>query len=356
MPVYIGADFHASQQTLSYLTTEDGEIHRCRLEHEAEDPRHENVRRFYSQFESKVIVGLETGGHSQWFENMLEDLGHEVWVGDATRIRRLAVRKQKNDKLDANHILDLMVSGRFPTLIRRCQASCEVLRQIGHRHKIVKMRTMAKNSLQAIAINAGLTLRHKLHSERGRAKLEALNLSPVVACQAAELIKLIDNLTTEAERVETWLREQADGDRRVELLRTQYGVGLLTSLALIHTLEPVGRFPNARKVTAYAGMDPVEDRSNERGRIGPISKAGSKMLRFLLCEAAQVAIKEDAGLRHHFNRVMKRRNTQKAIVAVARKLLVRSFIMLRDQIDVNEFHRRGLEARSSRKNAKPPSA
>jgi len=352
MPVYIGVDFHTSQQTLSYLTTEDGEIHRCRLEHEPDEPRHENVRQFYSQFQGQVIVGLETGGRSQWFEDMLDELGHEVWVGDAAQIRALAVRKQKNDKLDAEHILVLMVTDRFPKVIRRSKPSCEVLSQIGYRHKIVKMRTMAKNNLQSIASNAGLNLRFRLHTERGRAWLEALKLSPSTDCQAKELIKLIDTLTVEVERVERWLAEQASGDERVTLLRSQYGVGLLTSLALIHTLEPVGRFANGRKVTAYAGLDPVEDSSNKRKHIGPISKAGSRILRFLLCEAAQVAIKKDEGLLRHFNRVTKRRNRQKAVVAVARKLLVRSFILLRDQIDLHEFRRRGVEARSSRKNAK----
>jgi transposase len=356
MTVYIGVDFHSSQQTLSYLTTEDGEIHRCRLEHFSDNPCHENIRQFYSQFQGQVIVGIESGGYSQWFEDMLGELGHEVWVGDAAHIRRLAVRKQKNDRLDANHILDLMVTGRFPKLVRRSRASCEVLRQINHRRKIVKMRTMAKNSLQAIAIGNGLTLKAKLHTKRGRERLKTLKLSPTTACQAASLIHLIDHLTVEVGRLETWLSEQAADDRRVLLLQTQYGIGLLTSLTLVHTLEPVERFANARKVTAFAGMDPVEDRSNDRGRIGEISKQGSGLLRLMLCEAAQIAIKRDQGLRTFFNRVAKRRNTQKALVAVARKLLVQSFIMLRDQIDAQEFHRRGVEARSSRKAHRPSNA
>jgi transposase len=344
MTVYIGVDFHVSQQTLSYLTTENGPIHRCRLEHLRDDPRHENVRRFYSQFQGEVIVGFETGGYSQWFEDMLGELGHEVWVGDALHIRRLAVRKQKNDRLDADHILGLMVSGRFPRLVRRSKSSCEVLRQINHRHKIVKMRTMAKNSLQAIAVGGGLMLKTRLHTKRGREKLMRLNLTPITESQASSLITLIDHLTVEVTRLETWLNEQAADDQRIELLRTQHGIGLLTSLALVHTLEPVERFANARKVTAFAGMDPVEHSSGEHKHIGPISKAGSKTLRFLLCEAAQVAIKRDQRLRTFFHRVMKRRNTQKALVAVARKLLVQSFIMLRDQIDAQEFHRRGVEA------------
>jgi len=353
MRVYIGVDFHARQQTLSYLTTEDGEIHRLRIEHNTEDVGHDNVRAFYTGFAGEVIVGLEAGGYSQWFEDLMEELGHQLWVGDAAEIRRLAPRKQKNDKRDADLILDLMISGRFPRLIRRSAHSRQVLSQIGYRHKLVKMRTMAKNSLHAISVGAGMSSRLQLHSERGRARLERLKLMPATARQVTELIELVDHLSEKVKRVEQWLRQEAAKDRRALLLQTQPGIGLLTSLALVHTLEPVDRFASARKVTAYVGMDPVEDSSGDRRRIGSISKAGSRQLRFLLGEAAQVAIRYDQDLRGFFQRLVKRRNKAKAIVAVSRKLLVRSFIMLRDQIDADEFLRRGVEARSSRSAHRP---
>lgn len=356
MTVYIGVDFHARQQTISYLTTEDGEIQRTKLEHTADDIGHQNVQRFYSQFSGNVIVGFEAGGYSQWFESVLEQMGHEIWVGDAAEIRRLARRKQKNDKRDANLILELMVTGRFPRLHRRSARSREILRQIGYRHKMVKMRTMAKNSLKAIALGAGLVVRSQFYSQRGRAVMEVLKLSPSVTQQTEELFELIEQLNKRIKRVEEWLSKEAVKDERVGLLQTQPGIGLLTSLALVNMLEPVGRFSNSRKVTAYIGMDPVEDSSGDRKRIGSISKSGSRLMRFLLSEAAQVAIQKDDELRKFFYRVMKRRNTPKAIVAVGRKLLVRSFIMLRDGIDAEEFARRGVKARSSRVAHRPSNA
>jgi transposase len=356
MTVYIGVDFHARQQTISYLKTEEGQIERARLEHLGDDVVHQNVRSFYSQFKGEVIVGFEAGGYSQWFEEMLEELGHEIWVGDAAEIRRLARRKQKNDKKDANLILQLMVEGRFPRLHRRSAASREILRQIGYRHKLVKMRTMAKNSIKAIALGAGLVVRSQFYSQAGRQRLEMLKLSPRVSRQGEELIELIDQLNEKIKRVEEWLTKEATKDERVRLLQTQPGIGLLTSLALVNTLEPIERFSTSRKVTAFVGMDPVEDSSGERKRIGSISKSGSKLMRFLLCEAAQVAIQKDDELKKFFHRIMKRRNTPKAIVAVGRKLLVRSFIMLRDGIDAEEFARRGVKARSSRVAHRPSNA
>jgi transposase len=348
MTVYIGVDFHARQQTLCYLTTEDGQIKRCRVEHVLDDVEHQNVRAFYSQFKGKVIVGIESGGCSDWFERMMGELGIEVWVGNAFQIRRLALRKQKNDKRDAEHILGLLVSGRFPRLYRRTEYSSEVLSQIGYRHKVIKMRTMLHNTLRAIARNQGLMIVSKMTSNKGRARLERLNVTESVRREIDGVVELIERLEKEVKRVEQWLGEQATKDRRTLLLQTHPGIGLLTSLALVHTLEPVERFANSRKVTAFVGLDPVEDSSAERIRIGPISKAGSKLMRFLLVEAGQIAIRKDEELKRFYNRVALRRNKPKAKVAVARKLLVRSFIMLRDNIDAGEFQRRGVEARSSR--------
>jgi len=134
----------------------------------------------------------------------------------------------------------------------------------------------------------------------------------------------------------------------VLLLQTHPGVGLLTSLVLVHTLWPVERFRNGRKVTAYLGMDPVEDSSADRRRIGSISKQGSRLARFLVVEAASTAAKCDKGLKSFYQRLTNRQGKPKAKVAVGRKLLVRCFIMLRDQIDYDEFLRRGVEVRSSR--------
>ena len=110
--IYIGVDFHARQQTICYLTTETGELVTTALKHEPKTA----VRTFYEQFSGEVIVGLEASGYSPWFERLLEELGHQVWLGDATEIRRRARWRQKNDRRDAELILDLMLHDEFPRL------------------------------------------------------------------------------------------------------------------------------------------------------------------------------------------------------------------------------------------------
>jgi transposase len=345
MTVYIGVDFHARQQTISYLTTEDGEIHQLVLGHE----KPAEVRAFYTQFAGqRVVVGFESSGYAAWFEELVEELGCEIWIGHAADIRRFARRRQKNDRRDAALILDLLVAGDFPRIYRYSAASREVLQQLRYRQKLVKMRTMVVNGLLFMASSRGVTLRSQLQSKRGQARMRQLALPLPLAQQRDELCQLLLELSTKIATVQAWLEARAEQDVRVQRLRTQYGIGPLTGLCLAATLECPERFANGRKVTAYAGLDPTEDSSAERRRMGAISKQGSRLLRFYLVEAGQVAIRKDADLARVYQRVLRRGGHAKAKVAIGRRLLVRAFIMLRDEIDYAEFQRRGVAARSSR--------
>jgi transposase len=145
-----------------------------------------------------------------------------------------------------------------------------------------------------------------------------------------------------------WLEQQAQADERVLRLQTHPGIGLLTSLALVHSLEPVARFNGSRKVTAYVGLEPMEYSSGEKQRFGSISKGGSRLLRYLLVEAAQITVRRDEQLKRFYLRLLHKRGAQKAKVAVARKLLIRGYVLLRDRIDYAEFLSRGVEARLAR--------
>jgi transposase len=347
--IYIGVDFHARQQTICYLKTETGEI----LLHELKHQHKEEVRAFYAQFSGHVIVGLEASGYSPWFEQLLEELGHEVWLGDATEIRRRARWRQKNDRRDAELILDLLIHDEFPRLHRPAPESREVLRMLRYRQKLVKIRTMGKNSLQALALQSGLSKRSQLFTKAGLQELRTVAMSPAMQWQREEWLQLIESLNQRLVETMLWCKQQAKADARITRLRTHPGIGLLTSLCLVHTLWPVSRFRNQRKVTAYAGFDPLERSSAERKRFLGISKAGSRVLRYLVVEAAHTAVKKDDDLKRFYQRLAERRGRPKAKAAAARKLLIRAFIMLRDEIDYAEFRRRAVAARLARRLHRP---
>src|SRR5258708_15856795 len=188
--IYIGVDFHARQQTICYLKTETGEIVTCELKHQDKD----KVRAFYAEFRGHVVVGLEASGYSPWFERLLEELGCEVWLGHATEIRRRARWRQKNDRRDAELILDLMLHDEFPRLHRPAVQSREVMRMLRYRQKLIKIRTLTKNSLQALALQAGVARRSQLFTREGQLQLARAEMSPVMHWQREHWLQLMEPL------------------------------------------------------------------------------------------------------------------------------------------------------------------
>ncbi len=345
MPVYLGVDFHARSQTVCWCNTEDGVIHQRLLDHERD-----NVPVFYAQFAAPAIVGLEASGYALWFHRLLATLGHQVLVGDSASIRKFAQRRQKNDRRDAELLLDLLLDGDFPAVHVPPPASRDVLGLLRYRHRLVRMRTMLRNGLQAVALNHQLRLGPSLFTVRGQQRLSALPLDGADATQRLHSLALLEALQKKTLEVEELLGARAAADPRVLRLRTHPGVGLLTALAVVHTLEPVTRFDRARRVAAYCGLDPQEHSSGESQRFGHISKQGNRLLRFLLIEAAQAAVRpgQDADLRRFYYHLLAKKHPAVAAVAVARKLLLRLYRMLREQIAYDEFRRRGRDARRAR--------
>src|SRR5712692_6455694 len=214
--IYIGVDFHARQQTVCYLKTETGELVTCDLKHQDK----EVVRAFYAQFSGPVVVGLEASGYSPWFERMLEELGGEVWLGHATEIRRRARWRQKNDRRDAELILDLMLHDEFPRLHRPAVQSREVLRMLRYRQKLIKMRTMSKNSLQAIALQAGLAKGSRLFSKAGQQELGTAEMTPVMHWQREHWLQLMEPLNQQLLETMRSFKAQIKADDPITRLRT----------------------------------------------------------------------------------------------------------------------------------------
>jgi transposase len=156
-----------------------------------------------------VIMGLEASGYSSWFVELLEGLGHQVHIGDAAEVRRLAKRRQKNDRRDAELILDLLLEAEFPRIHRPPLASREVLRHLRYRHKLVQMCTRAKNNLQALAFSAGSAGRSKLLSRAGRGRFLELPMSEAMSRQREEWLSLVEEFNRRIKSLDRWLDEQA---------------------------------------------------------------------------------------------------------------------------------------------------
>ena len=151
----IGCDYHPSFQHIAFVDSDTGECGERKLTHKQE------AESFYRGLNGgRVRIGMEATGHARWFERLLAELNYELWIGDPAEIRAKRVRKQKNDRQDAEHLLQLLVENRFPQIWVPSPANRD-LRLLWHRHRLGQMRTRVKNQLQAIALNEGVRREEK---------------------------------------------------------------------------------------------------------------------------------------------------------------------------------------------------
>jgi transposase len=286
---------------------------------------------------SPALIGIEACGNSQWFIELLERLGHLVWVGDAAQIRASYVRRQKTDRRDAGHILRLLLENRFPRLWTPTAAQRDLRQLLIHRHKLVEIRTRVKNGLQHLALNRGVQKQSGLWSVRGRACLEALPLAGWTARRREDLLQLLAELDRHVGELDEAASRAADEHPQARLLMTQPGVGPITSLAFVLTIGDVSRFKHSGQVASYVGLIPREHSSGGKQRLGSISKQGNRFLRQLLVEAAQSTTRLDEGFRKQYQARCHHKPKGVAKVAAARKLAVRLYWMLKQNVGYPEI-------------------
>ncbi len=330
----VGCDFHPGWQQVAVFDPETGEVQEKKLSNgdgEAE--------RFYCKLPAPSLIGIEASGNTQWFEEMVQRLGHEVWIGDAAKIRASFVRKQKTDRRDAAHILTLLLENRFPRLWRPSAEQRDLRQLLIHRHKLVSIRTRVKNGLQHLMLNRGVQLKRKLWNEDGQRALRELPLQGWAARRREDLLQLLAGLDPQIRELDEAVEREAGANEQAKLLMTQPGVGPITALAFVVTLGDVSRFPRGKHVASYLGLIPTEHSSSDHRRLGSISKQGNTFLRALLVESVQTVNRLDEGFRKQYQHRCHRMKKSVAKVAAARKLAVRLFWMLRTNTAYPEIAR-----------------
>jgi transposase len=203
-------------------------------------------------------------------------------------------------------------------------------------------------------MSQGLCRKKKLFTRKGRLELTGLSLGLWASRRRAELLKLLDQLESQITELDRAVLEEAERREDAVLLMTHPGIGPVTSLAFVLTIGSVTRFCCSRKLVSYLGLNPSEESSGGRRRTGAISKQGNTMVRWLLVEAAQKAAQYDLALRQDYQRLKFRRGHAVAKVAIARKLAVRMYWMLRSGADYARLVRRQGSPRGTLVHASTP--
>jgi transposase len=322
--VTAGIDIGDRYSHLCLLDTDSGEV----IEEGRIPTNHWAFEKRFS--DSKPMrIAIETGTHSPWISRLLEECGHEILVANARKLRLIYADGKKNDKIDAEKLARL--ARLDPKLLapvkHRGEASQAHLALLRSRDALVGVRTKLVNHVRGAVKSFGARL-PKCTTEGFHKKVVG-HLPRELASALEPVLKTIASLT---ERIR-------DYDRRLEdvaeelypetgLLRQVHGVGVLTALAFVLTLEDPSRFTKSRQVGAYLGLVPASDQSGGSDPEKHISKHGDGMMRKLLVGSAHYILGpfgEDSDLRRHGEKIAQRggKNAKKrAVVAVARKLSV----------------------------------
>jgi transposase len=284
-------------------------------------------RRFAS--ERPLRIAIEAGTHSPWASRVLEECGHEVLVANARKLRLIYANKRKTDEIDAENLARL--ARLDPKLLyplkHRGEDSQAHMALIRSREALVSTRTQLVNHVRGAVKSFGGRLPKcpavSFHNKAPEHVPEALwpALGPILE----QIGSLTQRIRDYGRQLETISKERYP---ETELLRQVEGIGALTALTFVLSLEDPSRFSKSRSVGAYLGLVPAQDQSGDRDPQKRISKEGDEMLRRLLVSSAHYILGpfgSDSDLRRHGEKIASRggKNAKKrAVVAVARKLAV----------------------------------
>ncbi len=237
----------------------------------------------------------------------------------------------KTDAVDAKTLAHLLRADLLPEAYVAPRDLRDVRELLRHRIALTRMGSALKNRVHAILAKHGITRQHSdLFGKGGREFLAELQLRDAPRRRLDSLMSLVEDFDREITETTKEIDQRAKADDRVDVLTQIRGVGRYTAMLIIAEVGEIGRFPDARRLCAWAGLTPTVRSSDGKAPLGHISHQGSPALRWALVEAAQKCTTGGGPLREQFERITKRRGRKVAKVAVARQILTLSYYGLRD--------------------------
>ncbi len=340
---YVGIDVH-KQSSHICLLTEEGEV----IE--------ERIRTDPSRFaailgaRSRGRIVIEASTESEWVARCLEALGHEVVVADPNYAPMYATRQRrvKTNRRDARMLAEAARLGAYRPAHRVSDAQRHIRAQLAVRDALVRTRVRYLGVIRALLRHEGV--RVGSGSAAGfRARLQARDLPERLQAGIGPLVSVLAPVNEQIAVADARIAQIVEHDAVVTRLCTAPGVGAVTAVAFVATLDDVARFRGAHQVEAYLGLVPQELSSGERRHRGPITKTGNGRARWLLVEAAWTILRSThpstAALRAWAERIAERRGKRVAVVALARKLAGILYAMWRDGTEYQPHWLHGAEPR-----------
>jgi len=326
----MGLDQHRAQITGEWLDTDTGEVRRARVV----PADRAGVRRFLSRFRGRELeVALEATTGWRFVVEELRRVGAVVHLAEPAETAGLRGPKKraKSDRADARHLRELLMVKRLPESWIPPDHILDLRARVRLRHTLSEQRGEWQQRIQAVLYHHGVSQRRRLMTAEGRDWLKAQPLPAAAREQVTVAIAMIDAIDLQMAPVEKELRAYARRQAGCKALMTHYGIGELTAVTILAELGDVSRFSSSRQAVRYSGLDVTVSQSDQRRAPGHISRQGPPALRWALYEAAQVARRgERSPDREYYLATKERIGGNRACIAVARKLLKRSYHTLRE--------------------------
>ena len=329
MTIVMGLDQHRAQITAEWLDTSSGELSRARI---APADR-AGVRRFAARFRGgELEVALEATTGWRFVVEELQAVGARVHLAEPaeTAARRGTKKRAKSDRADARHLRELVMVGRLPESWIPPEHLLDLRARVRLRHTLVDQRREWKQRMQAVLYHHGVPRRSWLMTAESRAWLARLELPAAAREQITVALAMIDAHDAQLAPLDQQLRAYAKRQPGCRALMRHYGIGPLTSITILAELGDARRFSSSREAVRYAGMDITVHQSDARRAPGRLSRQGPAALRWALFEAAQCARRPNSPDHDYYLETAARLGGNRACLAVARKLLKRSYHTLRE--------------------------
>jgi transposase len=329
MTIVMGLDQHRAQITYDLLDTESGEVSGGRVR----PADRESVRGFLGRFAGReVVAALEATTGWRFLVEELKAVGAEVHLAEPaeTSARRGRKKRAKTDRADARHLRELLLQGRLPESWIPPAHLLELRSKVRLRHTLAEQRSEWQQRIQAQLYHHGVPQRRSLLTGESRGWLGQLELPEAARLQLDVALRMIDQLRAEIAPIERELRAYARRQPGCRALMSHYGIGELTAVTVLAELGDARRFSSSRRAVRYAGLDITVSQSDERRSPGHLSRQGPPALRWALYESAQVARRTGSPDRDYYQQASDRLGANRACLAIARRLLKRSYHTLRE--------------------------
>ena len=325
----MGLDQHRAQITAEWLDTETGEVKRARVT----PADRAGVRRFLKRFDGQELeVALEATTGWRFVVEELRRIGALAHLAEPAETAGLRGPKKraKGDRADARHLRELLMVKRLPESWIPPDHILDLRARVRLRHTLSEQRSEWQQRIQAVLYHHGCPPRRSLMIGDGREWLAAQPLSESAREQVTIALAMIDALELQIAPLDRELRAYARRQTGCKALMAHYGIGALTAVTVLAELGDCTRFSSSRHAVRYAGMDITVHQSDQRRAPGHLSRQGPPALRWALFEAAQVARRPGSPDRVYYQQAAERLGANRACLAVARKLLKRSYHTLRE--------------------------